>query len=142
MVRDLFSSEFIFFLYKKIHRAKTVWPILIKISQVIGLIHVYNILKFHWAIYYRTGDMAPPADPLKANKHALWICHCDWTVKTLKLGGWKKYEFSRPPPRNVLLYGPIRSIIFILQNFEVLPPVRGVWKLLKMVKELEFSKLW
>ena len=30
-----------------------------------------------------------------------------------------------PPPRNVLLYGPIQSIIFILQNFEVLPPVRG-----------------
>ena len=47
-----------------------------------------------------------------------------------------------PPPRNMLLYGPIRSIIFILQNFEVLPPVRGVWKLLKMVKKLEFSKLW
>ena len=26
--------------------------------------YVYNILKFHWAIYYRTGDMVPPADPL------------------------------------------------------------------------------
>ena len=29
------------------------------------------------------------------------------------------------PPRNVLLYSLIRSIIFILQTFEILPPVRG-----------------
>ena len=39
--------------------------------------------------------------------------------KQVLLGGWKKYEYSRPPPRNVLFYGPIRSIIFILRTFEM-----------------------
>ena len=46
-------------------------------------------------------------------------------VRGVKRLGFFTYPLG-PPPRNVLLYGPIQSIIFILQNFEVLPPVRGV----------------
>ena len=39
------------------------------------------------------------------------------------------------------LYGPIRSIIFILLNFEVFPPVQGSENSLN-VKKLKFLKLW
>ena len=65
IVFNLYGFRFIFFLQKKIHRAKSICPILIKFSQLIGLIPTYNIFKFHWAIYYRTGDMAPPDVGLK-----------------------------------------------------------------------------
>ena len=45
-------------------------------------------------------------------------------IRGVKRLGFFTYPLG-PPTRNMLLYGPIRSIIFILQKFEVLPPVRG-----------------
>ena len=61
-------------------------------------------------------------------------------MKTLMINiGGKQYDFLVYPPRNVLLYSPIRSIIFILHTFEIFPLYGGL-KMLKIFKKHEFSK--
>ena len=49
--------------------AKTVCPIIIKKSQFSRIIYIYNILKFHRAVYYRTGDMDLRALALRMQKN-------------------------------------------------------------------------